>query len=910
VRGVALPRGTLTFLFSDIEGSTRLLADDEAAYANARSEHLRVLREALAAHEGVEVDTAGDGLFAVFASARSAVAAAEQSQAGFDGFRVRMGLHSGEAAPTTNGYVGMDVHRAARIAAAAHGGQVVISAATRGLLDSTAELLDLGEHRLKDLEQPLRLYQLGDAAFPPLSSLGRTNLPVPQAGFVGRVRELSEVSALLARDGVRLVTLTGPGGTGKTRLALQVAAQQAERYPDGVWLVGLAALTDAREVVSAISAALGIPGDLKLALANQRSLLVLDNFEHLLEAARQLGDLITACASVDVLVTSRAPLRLDGEWTYAVPPLRRNEAAALLAERAAAIDREIDVSGVADAMCARLDDLPLAIELAVARLRAITPESLLARLDRSLALLTGGARDAPDRQRTLRATITWSVDLLTAEEQTLLARLSIFAGSFTLEAAESVCGATMDAVDALVSHSLVQRRGARYTMLQAIRRYAAEMGARLGSGERAQLARRHVAWYTNLALRTRDVVVFGRGALDEIVEQTDALRSERDNLVLAIDHALQRGLVSSAIEIAATGVVRFDLVMVGSLQTGYEVTTRVLHASADLEFSEALWSVMLAAATFAHFGGDDANAERWLESAMQRAPAGSIYRLVACAELTEERGDWREARRLYDECAWRDAPTSALAAALQYRGQLSVIGLSLDLGEMDEALRLAERALAWPDLGVLWPRLTALMMVARAYVHAGRSADACSLLRAVADTILALRSQGVGDVHVLWTYAMASEADDAPRAAVLFGATDAIQQARGLPPDFDPWGDAGTLSDARTRLSSRIGATECDAAWQDGKRLSFAEAIAIALAPRPRSAHETYGLTPREQEVLRLVTEGCSNAEIAQRLVISPNTVSVHVSRVLRKLEVSSRTQAAAKAHDEGLLDAATAVSG
>jgi predicted ATPase/DNA-binding CsgD family transcriptional regulator len=903
MRRVALPHGTLTFIFSDIQGSTRLLAGDEAVYAHARSEHLRVMREVLAAHGGVEVDTAGDGLFAVFASARAAVAAAEEAQSAFDGFCVRIGLHTGEATPTTSGYVGMDVHKAARIAGVAHGGQVVLSEATRGLLGDPWNLLDLGEHRLKDLEQPLRLYQLGDATFPPLSSLGRTNLPVPQTGFVGRVRELSEVSALLARNGVRLVTLIGPGGTGKTRLALQAAAQQAESYPDGVWLVGLAALTDAREVVPAISAALDIPGDLKLALANQRSLLVLDNFEHLLEAARQVGDLTAACAGVDVLVTSRAPLRLDGEWVYAVPPLHRNEATALLAERAAAIDREIDVSGVADAMCERLDDLPLAIELAAARLRAIEPERLLARLDRSLALLTGGPRDAPDRQRTLRATIAWSVDLLTAEEQTLLAQLSIFAGSFTLEAAEAVCGATLDTVDALVSHSLVRRRGARYTMLQAIREYAAELGALLSSDERERLAQRHVAWYTTLALRTRDVVVFGRGALDEIVEHTEALRPERDNLALAIDHALQRGLVSDAIEIAATGGVKFDLVMVGSLQTGYEVTTRVLRASEDLEFSEALWGVMIAAATFAHFRGDDANAKLWLECAMRRAPAGSIYRLVARAELAEERGDWREARRLYDECAWRDAPPTALAATQLYRGQLSVIGLSLALGETDEALRLAERALTWPDLGVLLPRLTTFLMVARAYVHAGRSADARSLLRAVADTLLALHAPGVGDVHVLWTYAMASEADDAPRAAILFGATEAIQQARGLPPDYDPWTDAGTLSDARKRLSSRIGAADCDAAWQDGRLLSFAEAITIALAQRRRAAHDTYDLTPREQEVLRLIVGGCSNADIAQQLVISPNTVSVHVSRVLSKLGVSSRAQAAAKANAERLLD-------
>ena len=393
-----LPSGTVTFLFTDVEGSTRLLQEHGPAYADLLAEHRRVIREAYARHRGVEVDTQGDAFFIAFPGAADAVAAAVDAQRTLEGgpIRVRMGVHTGEPLVTDDGYVGIDVHRAARIAASAHGGQIVVSETTRRLLAADAPVRDLGEHRLKDLTGAERLFQLGEGDFPPLRTLDATNLPVVSIPLVGRERELEELVGLLS-NGTRLVTVTGPGGTGKTRLALQAAAELVGSLHDGVFWMSLAGLTDPELLPSELAQTIGAPDDLTGFLRGRELLLLLDNFEHLLDAAPVVSDLLGACPDVRVLVTSRAPLRVAGEQEYRLDPLPEKQAAALFVERARAVGREVAPDATVEAICRRLDGLPLAIELAAARTKLLAPERLLERLDSALAVLTGGARDAPER---------------------------------------------------------------------------------------------------------------------------------------------------------------------------------------------------------------------------------------------------------------------------------------------------------------------------------------------------------------------------------------------------------------------------------------------------------------------------------------------------------------------------------
>ncbi len=322
---------------------------------------------------------------------------------------MRIGLHTGTPLLSGDGYVGADVHRAARIAAVAHGGQVVVSAATVALT-GTEGLHDLGAHRLKDLSAPERLYQLGHEDFPPLRSLYSTNLPVPSTPFLGRERELSEVSALLY-DGARLLTLTGAGGSGKTRLALQSAGAVSDAFPDGVYWVPLAPLRDPRLVLDAAAKSLDAE-DVAGRITDKRVLLYFDNFEHLLDASADIAELVGACPNMKVLVTSREPLHLSGEQEYAVPPFVHQEGVGFFLARARAIDPAFEAHPAVAEICTRLDNLPLALELAAARVKALPPEQLLQRLEQRLPLLTGGARDLPERQRTLAATIAWSYDLL------------------------------------------------------------------------------------------------------------------------------------------------------------------------------------------------------------------------------------------------------------------------------------------------------------------------------------------------------------------------------------------------------------------------------------------------------------------------------------------------------------------
>ncbi len=494
-----LPTGTVTFLFTDVEGSTRLLQEHGPGYADLLADHRRVLRDAFTRHAGVEVDTQGDAFFVAFSSAADAVAAADEARQQFEAgpIRVRMGVHTGEPIVTDEGYVGVDVHRAARIAGAAHGGQIVLSDTTRRLLDREGPIRDLGEHRLKDLTGAERLYQLGDGDFPPLRTLDASNLPVAASPLVGREDEISELVALLS-DGSRLLTITGPGGTGKTRLALQVAAELIGTLRDGVFWVPLAGVSDAELLSTEVAQAIGARDDLAAFLRGKELLILLDNFEHLLGAAPAVSDALAASKDLRVLVTSRTPLHVSAEREYRLEPLTTTDAAALFVERARAIGRELAPDATVEAICNRLDGLPLAVELAAARTKLLTPERLLDRLDSALPLLTGGARDAPERQRTLRATIEWSYELLDAASKELFAKVSVFAGSFPIAAAEEICDADLDGLAALVDSSLLKPIGDdRLLMLETIREYALE---RLASSPAAEeLRQRHARFFSALA---------------------------------------------------------------------------------------------------------------------------------------------------------------------------------------------------------------------------------------------------------------------------------------------------------------------------------------------------------------------------------------------------------------------------
>jgi predicted ATPase len=487
-----LPSGRVTLLFTDVEGSTKLLHELGDRYADVLAEHRRVLRDAFERHGGSEVDTQGDAFFYVFPSADEALkAAAEGCERLEPGpIRVRIGLHTGTPQLTSEGYVGTDVHLAARIGAAGHGGQIVFSAATRRELEQGHELLDLGEHRLKDFAEPVPLFQLGAKRFAPLKTVANTNLPRPASSFVGRAEDAAAVVALI-RGGARLLTLTGPGGSGKTRLAIEAAIELVPEFRAGVFWVELAPIDDPELVLEEIGRVVGARDDLATHIGERELLLVIDNFEQLVDGGAALGGLVSTCPNLHVLLTSRELLRLRDEMEFPVQPLPSDDAALLFAERS-----RLPVDENVTALCAALDNLPLAVELAAARTDVLSPAQILDRLERRLDLFRG-ARDVDARQQTLRAAIQWSHDLLDEGEQQLFARLAVFAGGCTLDAAEAVAAAELDVLEALVQKSLVRHTGERFWMLETIRSYGVERLAE--GGEPDALRRRHAEWFIALA---------------------------------------------------------------------------------------------------------------------------------------------------------------------------------------------------------------------------------------------------------------------------------------------------------------------------------------------------------------------------------------------------------------------------
>ncbi|MFN2589628.1 MAG: adenylate/guanylate cyclase domain-containing protein, partial [Actinomycetota bacterium] len=596
-----LPTGTVTFLFTDIEGSTKLLRRLGDRYGDVIADHGRILREAIAHGEGTEVGTEGDAFFAVFTSPTGAIAAAVHAQRGLAAHRwpdghpvpVRMGMHTGRAVLVGDDYMGLDIHVAARIAAAAHGGQVLVSEVTHPLVERAlprgVSMRDLGRHRLKDIEQPLHLWDVVidglPGEFPAIRTLDArpTNLPPQRTSFVGRDQEVAEITELLARS--RLVTLTGPGGTGKTRLALKVAADHLDRFSDGVFLADLSPITDPGLVPSVIAGALLVreepERDLLETLAehlrDRRALLVLDNSEQVIESGVAVARLLDAAPQLTVLATSRMPFHVSGEREYRVPPLAvpdpeqtpdvddlaRQEAIALFTERAAAVQPGFRITTenaqAVAAIIRRLDGLPLAIELAASRLNVLSPQALLDRLGRRFAILSTGPLDIPARHRTLRATIEWSHDMLSAEEQRLFSRLGVFRGGWTLEAAEVICGSeltteVLDGLDALVHHSLVQRLDApdqevRFTMLESIREFALE---RLADGpDEHDVRNRLLRWVRELA---EEAVSRLKG--EDQLRWLDRLDREHDNIRTALEWAGGGGPITDGLK-AATALWRF-----------------------------------------------------------------------------------------------------------------------------------------------------------------------------------------------------------------------------------------------------------------------------------------------------------------------------------------------------------------
>ena len=659
-----LPTGTVTFLFSDIEGSTRLASALGTRWPPILDRHHAIIRSAVEQRDGSLVSTEGDGAFAVFSSPRAAVEAAVAIQRALaaepwpDGvaIRVRIGLHTGEALPSADGYAGVAVHRAARISAAGSGGQVVVSDVTRALvadaLPEGARLRDLGTHRLKDLDEPQPLHDLVidglSSDFPRLRTAAEasSHLPGQLTRFLGREREVAEISALV-RD-ARLLTLTGPGGTGKTRLALEVARRVADEFDGGTHFVDLSLVDDPKFVLPMIAAGLELPdrggrdpmGALAERLRHGRTLLVLDNLEQLRGAASVVSELLAAAPGLSVLATTRSALRVYGEQEYAVPPLRvpdprrlpslaalsQYEAVALFIDRATAVRADFAVTNenapaVAE-ICVRLDGLPLAIELAAARIRVLNPQAILGRLEHRLGLLSGGSRDLPERQQTLRGAIAWSHDMLDEEERRLFASLSVFAGGATLSAIESLCRAGLqadvfDTVASLVDKSLVrQREGAgdepRYEMLETIREFAAEQLA--ASGRAADLQAQHAQLYAQLADEARD-----RLTGPESRAWLDRLEAEHGNLHAAVSWAERDGPVESGLRILA-GAWRFWQRR-GYLVEGLGHAERLLARTDDSIEPALMVTALEAAGGLAYWVGDMQRAATWYDQWIELARA-------------------------------------------------------------------------------------------------------------------------------------------------------------------------------------------------------------------------------------------------------------------------------------------------
>lgn len=877
-----LPAGTVTFVFTDIELSTRLAHDlGTARWGDVLEHHAAIIRAAAAANDGVEVRTEGDSFFLVFRGARQAVAAAAQAQRALQAHawphgatvRVRIGIHTGEGTPAAPGqgtdYVGYAVHRAARVAAAGHGGQVLLSSATKALVDELpdgANVRDLGEHRLKDMSQPERLYQLVieglPEAFPRLRTLDRVphDLPVQLTSFIGRQKELAEAKRLLVRT--RLLTLVGPGGTGKSRLGLQLAADVVDEYPDGVWFVRLAPITDPSLVASTIAHTLGLvvpPSRTPLQqlvehLREKRVLLLLDNFEHVVRAAPDVAELLREAPMTKAIVSSRAALRVSGEQEYPVPPLTlpdpndvpdvaelsQAEAIQLFVERARAARPAFmlaeDNARAVVGIVAQLDGLPLAIELAAARVKILPPQAILERLASGLGILQSSARDVTARQQTLRGAIGWSYDLLDPGLRRAFERLAVFRGGGELEQIERVVGPSeemerdvLDALAELVDQSLLRQMpsGAapRFVMLETIREYARE---RLDqSGEAREIERRHAEAYRDLAERAAPRLYGSRQG-----EWLDRLELEHGNLRAAMDRSCDGAAVETALRLVAA-LWRFWQ-MRGHLQEGRQRAERALALPGVEEFGDAYIRALEAAGGVAYWQGDMAGTSTFYEKrlALARATAAdvaianamydlSFVYLVPNVELeradellqgalerfraANDRGGIAKTLWAVSSLAFQRADLAAAAAVLP-----EVIDI---FREMDDRFGLGW---ALHSMGIVETRLSRYDR-ARATLEEG--------LRIFLDA-----NDSSGIVLYLWDFAeVVATMGDAERAIRLFGAMSALMAASGSELANQWQNERVEWGRAIRELMDRTDATERERLLAEGAAMGRAEAIAYAI---------------------------------------------------------------------------------
>ncbi len=864
-----LPTGTVTFLFTDIEGSTRLLQALGSSYGDLVEGHDALIRGAVSAAGGVEVRTDGDAFFVAFESALDAVnaaAAAQRSLAAHEwpaaaDVRVRMGLHTGAGVLGGDNYIGLDVHRAARVASVAHGGQVLLSAETASLVDQQlpdgVALLDLGGHLLKDLARPEHIYQLVigglPAEFPPLGTVDAIpdNLPTHLPPFIGRQRELGDAAELLERT--RLLTFTGPGGTGKTRLAIQLAVEVGKRFPDGAFFVSLASIREEDLVPSAIAEALGIqsagtrlpPLDQLLAyLAGRRMLLLLDNFEQVLGAAFVVTEILGTAPACTVLVTSRTPLRLSAEQEMPVPPLDlpdadtqpalkardQSEAVALFMERARAarpglsLDDD-DLTAVAE-VTIRLDGLPLAIELAAARARIMSPQELLARLD--IDLLAGGPQDVPSRQRTLRNTISWSYDLLDEPARRLFERFSVFVDGATLEEAEAVCGSAedlgtpvVDGLSQLVEHGLLRPPGTeipRFRMLVMIRQFAAErLSAR---GETDAMRRRHAEVYLALAKRAEpEMLGWNRS------QWLDRLSADHGNLRASLSWALEQQETETATRLASAQWRFWQ--MRGHLYEAQERFDEVL--ALPEQSAELRADALEGAGGIAYWQGDvEAARVPWQEALeIHRQlgdPSGIANAAYNLSFSVGFGGDISGAKELLDEGL-------AIYQELDDQGGIANIYYAFGAqwytdGFIDEAQEYLRRCIRiFRDLdnnpfGLGW----ALFAAGELLIGVGELDEARSHL----DEGLQLFLEA-GDVSVIPPFlndfaALAKTAGETDRAIRLAGARDGLSSRTGAdPPNVSP-----VFQDLTTEALEALEG-EPAAAYAEGLAMTQDQAVAYAL---------------------------------------------------------------------------------
>jgi predicted ATPase/class 3 adenylate cyclase len=721
---VRQPSGTVTFLFTDIEGSTRLLQQlGPDRYAESLDAHRRLLRAAFSRHGGYEVNCEGDSFFVAFQSAAEAVTAAAEAQGALDdhawpgglAVRVRMGIHTGEPVLAPPKYVGLDIHRAARLMAAGHGGQALVSGATAALAGIDG-LRDLGEHRFKDLSAPERVYQLGDADFPSLRSLHRTNLPVPTTPFFGREKELGEVVALLTAPDLRLLTLTGPGGTGKTRLAAQAAGLASGHYPDGVYWVSLAAVRDPDLVLREAANAVGSKNGLADHIGGKRLLLLLDNLEQVLEAADPLAGLISACPNLRLLTTSREPLRLSGEQEYPVPPLSRDDAIGFFVTRARAIRPDFQPDGAVPDICERLDDLPLALELGAARIKALSTKQILARLDDRLPLLTGGARDLPPRQRTLRAAIEWSYELLTESDQQLFRKLSVFVGGCSLEAAIDVCDADVDSLQSLVEKNLLRFSYERYWMLESIREYA--FGRLAEAGEAEAFRERHAEWLTA-----------AWEAIGDPWMRLTQLDAELNNFRAACRWFTETGQAEALARLASESWIYFHL---RAPEEGRALVTDALALTSEESPVSVTAQLLLAQTVYSETSGDYTSAERFarecLDLSRRISFAQGEWRALLELGLIASAGDrFDQARRFFTESETVAAREGSRGGMLDARTGLA--DLALQMGDFARAETLSRELLPLHDLDDASVAVD-FTNIAFAAAKLGNARGACEAVRA------------------------------------------------------------------------------------------------------------------------------------------------------------------------------------